>query len=139
MEVDNNIDAQLHLADWVKKTWDLPTKLDEFKLMYPDSHSLKMYMFKLLYLPIGRSMPQNLIDELREEFGQAFVPKSRDKKTKDEKKDIHSGSTSTVVATTLHNGGMAGRREELRIITRQRRRMRTRRVIKYKLPDKKED
>ena len=74
MEVDNNIDAKLHLADWVKKTWDLPTKLDEFKLMYPDSHSLKMYMFKLLYLPIGRSMPQNLIDELREEFGQAFVP-----------------------------------------------------------------
>jgi hypothetical protein len=138
MEVDNNIDAELHLADWVKKTWDLPTKLDEFKLMHPDSSSLKMYMFKLLYLPIGRSMPQTLIDELREEFGQAFVPKSRDKNTKDEKKDVYSGSASSIVATPLHNG-MAGRREELRIITRQRRRMRTRRVIKYKLPDKKED
>jgi hypothetical protein len=138
MAVDNNIDAELHLADWVKKTWDLPTKLDEFKLMHPDSHSLKMYMFKLLYLPIGRSMPQTLIDELREEFGQAFVPKSRDKKDKGEKKDIYSGSGANTFSTTLH-GGMAGRREELRIITRQRRRMRTRRVIKYKLPDKKED
>ena len=134
-----NIDENLRQADWSKRIWDLPETLKEFSSMHQDDFALKAHMFKLLYLPVGRYMPDKLKAELREKFGQDFIPKFTDRKQKDEKKDIHSGSTSTVVATTLHNGGMAGRREELRIITRQRRRMRTRRVIKYKLPDKKED
>lgn len=134
MEVNNNIDAQLYLADWTKRTWDLPSTLDEFKMMYDDKSELKRYLFKLLYLPVGRSMPQSLIDELRKEYGQHFVPKHRDKKPKDEAKDVYSGSATIVTATPLH-AGLPARREELRAITRQRRRMRTRRVIRHRLPD----
>lgn len=134
MEVNNNIDAQLNLADWTKRSWDLPNTLDEFKMMYPDKTELRKYLFKIMYLPAGRSMPQSLIDELRKEYGQHFVPKHRDKKPKDESKDVYSGSATLVTATPLH-AGLPARREELRAITRQRRRMRTRRVIRHRLPD----
>lgn len=135
MEVNNNIDAKLNLADWTKNTWDLPSTLDEFKIMYEDKNELRRYFFKLLYLPVGRAMPQSLIDELRKEYGQYFVPAYRDKKPKDESKDVYSGSATLVTATPLH-AGLPARREELRAITRQRRRMRTRRVIRHRLPDK---
>lgn len=126
-----NIDGNISNADWVKRTWDLPRTLNGLIRTY--GQNAKGEIHRLFYLPISKSMPKSLIDEIAKEYGEDFIPKfvTRDDS---EKKDVYSGSATIVTATPLH-AGLPARREELRAITRQRRRMRTRRVIRHRLPD----
>jgi hypothetical protein len=80
--MSNNIDANSNNADWVKKTWDLPTTIDELQTPFMDDRQFRIYIAKLMSLPIGRAMPESLIDELREKFGPHFVPRYLDPRQK---------------------------------------------------------
>ena len=80
--MSNNIDANSNNADWVKKTWDLPTTIDELQTPFMDDRQFRIYIAKLMSLPIGRVMPESLIDELREKFGPHFVPRYLDPRQK---------------------------------------------------------
>ena len=80
--MSNNIDANSNNADWVKKTWDLPTTIDELQTPFMDDRQFRIYIAKLMSLPIGRAMPESLIDELRGKFGPHFVPRYLDPRQK---------------------------------------------------------
>ena len=80
--MSNNIDANSNNADWVKKTWDLPTTLAELQTPFMNDIQFRIYVAELMDLPVGRAMPESLIDELREKFGPHFVPGYLDKRQK---------------------------------------------------------
>lgn len=70
-----NIDALSSNADWPKRHWDLPRKLDEWRSPLKSDATLKSEFEKILTLPVAQAMPQSLIAELRAEYGEDFVPK----------------------------------------------------------------
>lgn len=73
-----NIDGVLNNADWVKRAWDLPTTLDEFRSPLLSDNQLRAKMYQLVLLPVSRSMPDTLKADLRKEYGQHFVPQYLD-------------------------------------------------------------
>ena len=80
--MSNNIDANSNNADWVKKTWDLPKTLAELQTPFMTDNQFRVYMRGLMDSPIGRAMPESLIDELREKFGPHYVPRHLDPRQK---------------------------------------------------------
>ncbi len=78
--MSNNIDANPNNADWTKKTWDLPKTIAELQTPFMTDTQFRVYMRGLMNSPIGKSMPESLIDELREKFGPNYVPRHLDKR-----------------------------------------------------------
>jgi hypothetical protein len=52
-----NLDRDLHNADWVKRSWDLPTDPDFWINTEPD---LQAFLYEMDHLPVGKAMPKDL-------------------------------------------------------------------------------
>lgn len=80
--MSNNIDANSNNADWVKKTWHLPKTIAELQTPFMTDAQFRVYMRGLMNSPIGKAMPESLIDELRKKFGPHYVPRHLDPRQK---------------------------------------------------------
>lgn len=55
-------DADLHNADWAKRTWDLPTDLGWYIVRYGDD--LADWLVRFIQLPAAEAMPEQLRADL---------------------------------------------------------------------------
>lgn len=101
--MSNNIDANSNNADWVKKTWDLPKTIAELQTPFMTDNQFRVYMRGLMDSPIGRAMPESLIDELREKFGPHYVPRYLDPRQKPKFRSSPTRTTASPDESNLHS------------------------------------